>query len=169
MTKLNSGMNLGELLRLALLKLHENRKILLDNPQLSDLFNSAQSLPSSLLAELSNSAEAKATKNRLLEVLQLAEISEFDYNTICAISTAICRRSASLAGAAAAVLSNRIRHKHVYIGVDGSVYSSSPAYQAWMQEVCIKFVKDRKLVEFFATNDGSGMGAALTAAITDDL
>uniref|UniRef100_A0A158R4P1 Phosphotransferase n=1 Tax=Syphacia muris TaxID=451379 RepID=A0A158R4P1_9BILA len=81
----------------------------------------------------------------------------------------VCRivssRSAKLAAAAIACLSERINEKTIYVGIDGSTYKLLPFFEHHVVENIKKLVDPSIKVIAIQTKDGSGKGAALIAAI----
>ncbi|CAF0969806.1 unnamed protein product [Rotaria magnacalcarata] len=86
----------------------------------------------------------------------------------CAIVQHICKnvskRAARLAGAGLAVLINRINKPQITVGVDGSLYRYHPRFKRNMEK-CIKNLVNKNIkFEISLSDDGSGIGAALTVA-----
>ena len=86
----------------------------------------------------------------------------------CVIVRRVCetvsRRSATLAGAAAASLLNQMGRPSVTVGVDGSVYRFHPTFADVVQETMKKALKPGIEFKMKLSTDGSGRGAALVAA-----
>ncbi|CAF4614403.1 unnamed protein product [Rotaria sp. Silwood1] len=63
-----------------------------------------------------------------------------------------------------AVLINRINKSNITVGVDGSLYRYHPRFKRNMEK-CMKILVNKNIkFELQLSNDGSGVGAALTVA-----
>ncbi|CAF1092553.1 unnamed protein product [Rotaria sordida] len=63
-----------------------------------------------------------------------------------------------------AVLINRINKPNITVGVDGSVYRYHPRFKRNMEK-CMKLLVNKNIkFDLQLSNDGSGVGAALTVA-----
>lgn len=81
------------------------------------------------------------------------------------ICQCVSRRSAHLVAAGLAVLLNRMNEKFVVIAVDGSVYRCHPHYHSLLVEKTKELVNPGIEFELMLSEDGSGRGAALVAAV----
>ncbi|KAJ8928392.1 hypothetical protein NQ314_019057 [Rhamnusium bicolor] len=95
----------------------------------------------------------------------LKHASEQDYINIRYICECISRRSAHLVSAGLATLLNKIGEKKVTIGIDGSVYRFHPHFHNLMMEKIKELIDPSIEFDLMLSEDGSGRGAALVAAV----
>jgi hexokinase len=81
------------------------------------------------------------------------------------ICESVSKRSARLVASALASLILRIGDEDITIGVDGSVYRFHPCYDALMTEAIKELIPETFKFKFVLSEDGSGRGAALVAAV----
>ena len=70
-----------------------------------------------------------------------------------------------MAGAGVASLINKIGKRRITVGMDGSVYKFHPHFGRRMQRVVTRLVCDCIQFDMVLSEDGSGRGAALAAAV----
>ncbi|KAI0981591.1 hypothetical protein GJ496_002906 [Pomphorhynchus laevis] len=173
--KMISGMYLGELARLILLDLIEKQLLfpglLQRSPgkigDLREMFTPG-GFYSRYVSDIEQDEGLKfnETKKKLEDL-------GFDNPTYedCAIVRNVCKhvsyRAALLSAAAIAVLINRINKPHVTVGVDGSLYRYHPRFKTNL-EIALSRLVDRNIkYRVVLSEDGSGKGAALVAAVAD--
>jgi hexokinase len=148
-----SGMYLGEIFRLALCSM----------PQFSsDIINRPYSISSENLSQL-------ATDEFDLAGIGLGDISGNDISLLKEVAGAISKRSARLASSAIASIvlwqDKGLRNKHV-IAIDGSLFEKYPGYSREMESFLNEMLGDRsQKISFELAKDGSGVGAAIVAAV----
>ncbi|MBP2641819.1 MAG: Hexokinase [Firmicutes bacterium] len=96
-------------------------------------------------------------------------LSVQDEKIVAVLANLVCRRSARLAAATYVgilkYLDFNLTGVHT-IGVDGSLYTKLPGYAAQLQEAVKEILPERSgTVRIVAARDGSGIGAAIAAAI----
>lgn len=74
-------------------------------------------------------------------------------------------RAAHLVSAAVATILNKINRPHTTVGVDGSVYKYHPNFHNLMVEKIAQLLKPELTFNLMLSEDGSGRGAALVAAV----
>ena len=169
--KMIAGLYLGELFRLVLVDLHDNRGGKVFHGQDISKLRKAYTLDSSFLSLIEEdpfenlSDTAHLFKNELNIVVNKPELE-------------LCRRLAELIGTRAARLSacgvaaicKKKDIKSCHVGADGSVFNKYPHFKA-RGAVALREILDWKdgekdPVSILAAEDGSGVGAALIAALT---
>ena len=113
--------------------------------------------------EADSTSDFHATR-RILDDLGIRLLSHRDCLIVRRVCEAVSRRSATLAGAAAASLLNQMGRNRVTVGVDGSVYRFHPTFAQIVQETMKKTLHDGIEFKMRLSTDGSGRGAALVAA-----
>ena len=169
--KMIAGLYLGELFRLALVDLHQNKGVKIFESQDISKLQKAYTLDSSFLSmieedpfeNLSETADLiqktlniKANKPELELCRRLAEL--------------IGTRAARLSACGVAAICKKKNIESCHVGADGSVFNKYPHFKARgavaLREILgwPKGVKDK--VDIRPAEDGSGVGAALIAALT---
>ncbi|PGH19044.1 hexokinase [Helicocarpus griseus UAMH5409] len=169
--KMTAGLYLGEIFRLVLLDCIDNKKIPFFANQDTSKLRKPYSLDSSFPAFIEedpfeNLSETRDLIERTLGIF--ANSSELEF----------CRRLAELIGTRAARLSacgvaaicKKKNISHCHVGADGSVFHKYPHFQARgakaLREILDWPEKEPDRVVINAAEDGSGVGAALIAALT---
>ena len=87
----------------------------------------------------------------------------------CVLLKYICQcvgiRAAVLAGAGVAALLNKMTRRNITVGMDGSLYKFHPHFQSRMTVKIRDLVDKSKQFQLFLSEDGSGKGAGLAAAV----
>ncbi|XP_017878121.1 hexokinase type 2 isoform X3 [Ceratina calcarata] len=160
--KMISGMYMGELTRLVLEKV-VNAGLLFGGKAPSDLKKRGKFF-TKYVSEIENDAKGKYTNCReVLAELGLRNVSDQDCENVRYVCSVVSRRAAHLASAGIATLLNRIAEDNVTVGIDGSVYRFHPYFHDLMTEK-IGQLQNHKF-DLMLSEDGSGRGAALVAAV----
>jgi len=169
--KMLSGMYLGELVRLMMIKAIQNNHLFATNAKkfkLLDILTTAKDcFETRYLSEIETdiSPNFNRTKRILEERFKVSNASVEDCQKLQFLCECVSKRSAYLVGIGTANLINRVEEKEVVVGVDGSVYRLHPKYETHIKEILRKFVTPDKKYELMLSEDGSGRGAALIAAV----
>lgn len=169
--KMIAGLYLGELFRLALVDLHDKKHVKLFENQDIGKLREAYSLDASFLSmieedpfeNLSETAELfqrelkiKANKPELELCRRLAEL--------------IGTRAARLSACGVAAICKKKNIQSCHVGADGSVFNKYPHFKARGAQALREILDwprgKRDPVDIQAAEDGSGVGAALIAALT---
>lgn len=169
--KMIAGLYLGELFRLALVDLHQNKGVKIFEGQDISKLHKAYTLDSSFLSMIEedpfeNLSETADLMHKTLDIT--ANKPELE----------LCRRLAELIGTRAARLSacgvaaicKKKNIEACHVGADGSVFNKYPHFKA-RGAVALREILDWKKgeedkVDIRPAEDGSGVGAALIAALT---
>lgn len=168
--KMIAGLYLGEIFRLVLVDLHENRNLLFEKQDISKL-KKPYSLDASFLSfieedpfenlqETSDMFEEKlrikATKPELELCRRLAEL--------------IGTRAARLSACGVAAICKKKGIESCHVGADGSVFNKYPHFKQRgaqaLREILDWPKGKRDPIVLSSAEDGSGVGAALIAALT---
>lgn len=169
--KMTAGLYLGEIFRLALLDLLESQPGLIFNGQDTSKLQKPYLLDASVLAcieedpyenlqETSDAIEKnlgiKATQAELELIRRLAEL--------------IGTRAARLSACGVAAICRKKNIESCHVGADGSVFTKYPHFKARgaqaLREMLDWAPNEQDKVTIMAAEDGSGVGAALIAALT---
>ncbi|KAJ0183264.1 hypothetical protein K1T71_001240 [Dendrolimus kikuchii] len=162
--KMVSGMYLGEIVRLALVKF--TRMGLLFGGQGSDLLFEKGNFYTKYVSEIeSDNAGDYTSCMEVLEELGLSHATEIDMAAVRHVCECVSRRAAHIVSAGLATLLNKMNEPHVTVGIDGSVYRFHPHFHALMCEKITQLVRPGIQFDLMLSEDGSGRGAALIAAV----
>lgn len=162
--KMLSGMYLGELVRLVLVDL-ASRGIIFNGVATNQL-QTRNTFFTKFVSEIESEAEniVAAVREILLE-FGYENPSEDDCVTVWYVCECISRRAAHLVSAALATLILKVGDPDITIGVDGSVYRFHPKFHDLMTEKIRELIPSNFKFQFALSEDGSGRGAALVAAV----
>lgn len=160
--KMISGMYMGELARLVLEKL-VNNGLLFGGKCPSELRKRGQFF-TKYVSEIENDPKGKYTNCReVLAEIGVRNASDQDCENVRYVCSVVSRRAAHLASSGTAAVLNKIGEENVTVGVDGSVYRFHPHFHDLMTEK-ISQLQNHKF-DLMLSEDGSGRGAALVAAV----
>jgi hexokinase len=168
--KMIAGLYLGEIFRLVLVDLHENKRLLFDGQDITAL-KKPYTLDASFLSFIEEDPFENLSETHDLFTSKLginATRSELE----------LCRRLAELIGTRAARLSacgvaaicKKKNMESCHVGADGSVFNKYPHFRQRgaqaLREILDWPKGKRDPVVLSSAEDGSGVGAALIAALT---
>ncbi|XP_070789896.1 hexokinase-3 [Pituophis catenifer annectens] len=165
--KMISGMYLGEIVRYVLLEL-ASRKILFRGHELKGLQNKGI-FPTKLLSDIENDSQSRQRVYQILEELGLP-VSPEDAKVVKEVCHTVTSRAAMMCAAGVAAIVEKIRENkrmtklEVTVGVDGTVYKMNPYFAKKLQDT-VALLAPNCNVKFLLSEDGSGKGAALIAAV----
>ena len=159
MEKMVGGQYLGEIVRRMALDAVEARIL---SPQCEQYLSRPYGLTAVDLACFLKPAVSNRT-------VKLRGLSVQEEEFLAGLAYLVCRRSARLAAAA---LVGVLRYSdpdmlrtHT-VGIDGSLYSKLPGYADWLRAAVNEILSDQAAaLRITAVQDGSGIGAAIAAAI----
>ncbi|XP_045522384.1 hexokinase type 2 isoform X1 [Pieris brassicae] len=162
--KMISGMYMGELVRLALVKY--TRMGLLFGGRGSDLLFQRGSFYTKYVSEIESDKPGDFSSCMdVLEELGLSHATEADMASVRHVCECVSRRAAHLVSAGIATLLNKMNEPRVTVGIDGSVYRFHPHFHTLMCEKIAQLVRPGIQFDLMLSEDGSGRGAALVAAV----
>ncbi|RXM32628.1 Hexokinase-1 [Acipenser ruthenus] len=165
--KLISGMYMGELVRIILVKMA--RKGLLFQGRMSDALRTKGKFQTKHVAEIENYKEGLSNAKEILADLGLSP-SEDDCIAVQHVCTIVSFRSANLCAAALAAILTRLQENkkvkrlRTTVAMDGTVYRTHPQYAKRLHKVVRRLVPDCH-VRFLLSESGSGKGAAMVTAV----
>jgi len=164
--KMISGMYMGEIARRVIVQCVEAGYLF--NGRLSEELLTPDRFYTKYVSEIENDVEGEDFLNtmRILDELGIEELTLEDCSYVRDICKAVSERSAYLASAGIAALLNRIDRAEVTVAVDGSLYRFHPHFHNLMMKMTKELVSNDKKVEMMLSEDGSGKGAALVAAVS---
>ncbi|XP_020663660.1 hexokinase HKDC1 [Pogona vitticeps] len=165
--KMISGLYLGELVRLILLKMA--REGLLFNGKLSTALCTKGKIETKHVAAMEKYKEGLSNTKEILMELGLTP-SEDDCIAVQHVCTIVSFRSANLCAAALAAILTRLRENkkltrlRTTVGMDGTLYKTHPQYAKRLHKVVRRLVPTCD-VRFLLSESGSGKGAAMVTAV----
>jgi hexokinase len=158
-------MYLGELVRLILGKL--NHAGLLFNGHASQkLLQGRWLFPTKYLSEIESDARG-SYKNceKVFTEFEMENVTNEDCANTRFVCECVSGRSAHLVSAGIATLINKIDATDVTVGIDGALYRKHPKYHQMLMKKIRQLVNPDISFELMLSEDGSGRGAALVAAV----
>lgn len=178
--KMISGMYLGEIVRLVLVRLCEQG--VLFNGKKSPALETYGKFETSFVSQIEGVSDMTATQN-VLASLDLLEANRADCEIVTRVCQAVSRRAAYLSASGIAAVAHKIAENDrstgrvaagetckITVGVDGTVYKKHPTFADMMDAMTRELCREADIeVEFALSYDGSGKGAALVTAVADRL
>ncbi|KAL3863611.1 hypothetical protein ACJMK2_005362 [Sinanodonta woodiana] len=166
--KMISGMYMGEIVRLVLVKLVKHS--LLFGGEGSELLSQRGRFYTKYVSEIESDVDDgfKNTK-QVFEELEIYKSTEEDCRIVQHVCSLISSRAAYLASAGIACILNKMDRPEVTVAVDGSLYRFHPHFHDLMMEKTQQLVKPGMKFKLMLSHDGSGKGAALVAAVAHRL
>lgn len=162
--KMISGMYMGELVRRVLENL-TREKVLFEGKGSEQLFTVGKFL-TKYVSDIESEKRGNITKCRqILTQLDLGYATEQDCINVRYVCECVSRRAAYLVSAGVATLINKMQIPLVTVGVDGSVYRFHPHFHNLMMEKIRQLIDKKLKFDLMLSEDGSGRGAALVAAV----
>ncbi|XP_058486351.1 hexokinase HKDC1-like [Solea solea] len=169
--KMVSGMYLGELVRLVVLKMA--RLGLLFDGHVSDALKTKGKITTAHVAAMEETKNGLKNTRSILMGLNLTP-SQNDCVAVQHVGTIVSFRSSNLVAAGLAAILTQIKRNRnlrtfrVSVGVDGTVYKTHPQYPKRLHKVLKRLLPECR-VRFILSNSGSSKGAALVTAVAQRL
>ena len=169
--KMIAGLYLGELFRLALVDIHDNKGCTLFSGQDISQLRRAYTLDSSFLSHIEEDPFENLTETQDLFHRALGiKISRPEAELCRRLAELIGTRAARLSACGPAAICKKKNIKTCHVGADGSVFNKYPHFKARgavaLREILDWRPDEKDQVVILAAEDGSGVGAALIAALT---
>lgn len=170
--KLIAGVYLGEIFRLVLVDLY-NDGFLFEGKNIKSL-ETPNFLDASFLAQIEDDPWENLTETEILFVNKLdIATTESERKLIRRLAELIGTRSARLSACGVAAIAKKAGYTSCHAGADGSVFNKYPHFKARGAQA-LKEIYDWEMsdpkdypIKVVPAEDGSGVGAALIAALTD--
>ncbi|CAG09720.1 unnamed protein product, partial [Tetraodon nigroviridis] len=167
--KMVSGLYLGELVRLILVKMAKEQ-LLFQGKSTAELLTTGSFKTSHICTiDVDNDEEGLASAEKVLRGLKISPTSE-DCAAVRRVCQIVSTRSAHLCAATLVAILRQIRDNkaaeklRTTIGVDGSVYKSHQEFSRRLHKMVRQLVPDCD-VRFLQSQCGSGKGAAMVTAV----
>jgi len=166
MEKMISGMYMGEIVRLVLERLVHEKLLFRSVDRDSALFERGLFYTKYVSEIESDTDEFFRHTKQVLDELNVQNYTTEDCKIVKYVCTLVSARAAFLAAAGLATLINRLNKQDMTIAVDGSLYRFHPRFHNLMCLKIKELVKPGLKFKLSLSHDGSGKGAALTAAVS---
>ena len=169
--KMIAGLYLGELFRLVLVDLHDNKSCKVFQGQDISKLRKAYTLDSSFLSMIEEDPFENLSETGDLFRRELGITANKPELELCRrLAELIGTRAARLSACGVAAICTKKNIKSCHVGADGSVFNKYPHFKA-RGAVALREILDwekgqKDPISILAAEDGSGVGAALIAALT---
>jgi hexokinase len=169
--KMTAGLYLGEIFRLVLLDLKDNKNgLIFENQDVSKL-RKPYTLDASFLSFIEEDPFENLSETQELFERKLAIKATKQELELCRrLAELIGIRAARLSACGVAAICKKKNIKSCHVGADGSVFNKYPHFKARgaraLREILDWGDKEKDRVVLSSAEDGSGVGAALIAALT---
>lgn len=169
--KMIAGLYLGELFRLVLVDLHDNKNIhMFQNQDIAKL-RTAYSMDASFLSSIEEDPfeNLSETADLMLRTLGFS-VTKPELELCRRLAELIGTRAARLSACGVAAICKKKNIESCHVGADGSVFNKYPHFKARGAQALREMMdwpkgtKDKVVI--LPAEDGSGVGAALIAALT---
>lgn len=173
--KMIAGLYLGEIFRLVLVDLHDKEDVKMFEGQDIGKLKKPYTLDSSFLSLIEEDPFENLSETEDLFKAKLGLTTTHpELELIRRLAELIGTRAARLSACGVAAIAKKKGYKTCHVGADGSVFNKYPHFKArgaqalreildWPDK---KNLKEEDPIEILAAEDGSGVGAALIAALT---
>lgn len=161
--KMISGMYMGELVRRVVV--HLTQEGLLFHGRLSEKMKTPYTFKTKYISMIESEAKGRYDEARLVAVKMDQVATDEDCECLRLICARVSTRAAHLVSAAVATILNKMKRPHTTVGVDGSVYRYHPRFHSLMEAKIAELVHPQYKFDLMLSEDGSGRGAALVAAV----
>jgi hexokinase len=168
--KMIAGLYLGEIFRLVLVDLHENKNLLFEGQDISKL-KKPYTLDASFLSHIEEDPfeNLQETKDKFEEELNI-QATKPELELCRRLAELIGTRAARLSSCGVAAICKKKNIESCHVGADGSVFNKYPHFKqrgARALREILDWPKGKKdPIVMLSAEDGSGVGAALIAALT---
>jgi hexokinase len=168
--KMIAGLYLGEIFRLVLVDLHENKNLIFQNQDFSDL-KKPYTLDASFLSFIEEDPfENLQETHDMFESKLKLHASKPELELCRRLAELIGTRAARLSACGVAAICKKKGYESCHVGADGSVFNKYPHFKQRgaqaLREILDWPKGKRDPVVLSSAEDGSGVGAALIAALT---
>ena len=165
-----AGLYLGEIFRLVIVDLHENKNVLFQNQDISGL-KKPYTLDASFLSFIEEDPfENLSETHDMLESKLKLHASKPELELLRRLAELIGTRAARLSACGVAAICKKKGYESCHVGADGSVFNKYPHFKQRgaqaLREILDWPKGKRDPVVMSSAEDGSGVGAALIAALT---
>ncbi|XP_054739587.1 hexokinase type 2-like [Anastrepha obliqua] len=169
--KMVAGMYLGELVRLIMLRAVNENLVFAQcklRKHITDILTKKPNcIETKVLSEIANDKgdDWPLVKEYLKKIFNLNDPDIDDCMKFKYVCDVVAKRAGNMLGVTLSALANKVGEKFTIIGVDGTVYRCHPNFDGYMRETLDQFIEKGIRYDIMLSEDGSGRGAALVAAV----
>ncbi|XP_077544068.1 hexokinase A isoform X1 [Haemaphysalis longicornis] len=162
--KMISGMYMGELVRRVVLHMIQEG-LMFNAEKISEKMKTPYLFKTKYISQIES--DPRGVYDEAQNVLLKMDMVGTDEDCECLklICARVSSRAAHLVSAAVATILNKMKRPHTTVGVDGSVYRFHPRFHALMEAKIAELANPQYKFDLMLSEDGSGRGAALVAAV----
>ncbi|XP_076468592.1 hexokinase type 2-like [Babylonia areolata] len=164
--KMIGGMYIGEVMRLVLERLAMEGLLFQSVNPHCHLFERGRFFTKYISEIESDTDDLWTNTKRILGEIGIEHYTTDDCKIVKYICTLISARAAFLAASGVSTLINRLNLPDITVGVDGSLYRFHPRFPNLMHIKIQELINPGLKFKIRLSDDGSGKGAALTAAVS---
>lgn len=172
--KMVAGLYIGEIVRLILLHLHDSYGLFAENNDITHL-RVPSAIDSSILSKLEESHSYSSGSSTEIQPLFRECLginpTPHELNLCCFIAEFVSSRAARLYSCGIAAICKKKDIRSCSVGVDGSAFTKYPRFRErtvnTLREILDWPEGEEDLIRFKHAEDGSGVGAALIAALAE--
>lgn len=169
--KMIAGLYIGELFRLVLVDIHDNKNCNFFTGQDISKLRKAYTLDASFLSDIENDPFENLTETEDIFKQELGiQATKAELELIRRLAELIGTRAARLSACGPAAICKKKDIKACHVGADGSVFNKYPHFKARgamaLREILDWEEGQQDPISIVGAEDGSGVGAALIAALT---
>lgn len=163
--KMISGMYMGEIVRLIAAKF--TKENIMFGGKGSDKLFTPDTFETRFVSEIESDPHGSYDNvKNICNSLDLPDATEQDYVNLRYLCELVSTRAAYLVSAELATLIDRVNEPKVVVGIDGTLYKNHPNFHNIMMKKIRELLDNQNLeFELMLSEDGSGLGAALVAAV----
>lgn len=161
--KMISGLYLGEIVRHVLVDLCQQN--LLFNGQVPAALMQKNGFSTKQLSEAESDETNSNLRIILIDEIGVGNVTDYDLNVVRLVCKQVSTRAAYVVAVGCSVIIERIKRDKVVIGYDGSVVKKHPKFCGLMESKIKDLISPGRVCELMLSNDGSGRGAAVVAAV----
>ncbi|KAL4232244.1 hypothetical protein ACF0H5_009818 [Mactra antiquata] len=166
--KLMCGMFIGENVRRVLHKMYTEGISFTSWKSWPSQWKDVFSLDTSVVSDiLSHPLNGMVIVNKYLSKFNIDNLPENDCRLLYRVCELVVIRAGHVTAACVACLVQRVGKEVIGVAVDGSVFKHTSLYRDVLNDKANTLVDHKQKVYFVPCNDGSGLGAALIAAMMD--
>ncbi|KAI1718064.1 hexokinase domain-containing protein [Ditylenchus destructor] len=167
MEKMISGMYLGELVRIVLEQLTIEGGLFKGD---YEAISQKGCFPTKFVSEIEKEMQEDEDNQflrtqQVLEEIGVSSISPTDCANVAYVCSVVSTRAAHMCACGIATLLKRMNKPYVTVGVDGSVFRFHPTFETLLNQKIDDLVDGKLEFQLMLSEDGSGIGAALVAAV----
>ncbi|RWS11752.1 hexokinase-1-like protein [Dinothrombium tinctorium] len=159
-----SGMYLGEIARLVLKTICEQKLIF--NGNLPLILSGSEEFKTKYVSLIDSIDDGESLLRTMKDIFSDVDVDKTDMQIIRMVTSRVSTRAAYLTACGCSAILEKMKRKFCVIGYDGAVICKHPKFKSIMTKKIEELTDKNWKFELMKSEDGSGVGAALVAAVT---